>query len=515
MPKITNLGANGTLPENAILSYSYSEDATPLRLDTASTGAGQVTSTIETSLDAKGGRLLVNNELSVADDYFGSLIFTARKYSESQDGIGSLTGETIAYKLNAYRAAPPVGGAGADLYEAVLTYCALVDVVPVISSELETKMAAIPVNFIGWTGNVWQYLEMLCQAVSLDTEENTYLEMAVIDNQLHFREALQNNIEIKEFVTSKNFSVDSYDAAQFLTMSYYDTFYGSNRIVQEQNVANNVFAINESVSITDSLQVDAGATITKIVKIKASLESVNQPEVVSQISTLPFPTTGSIGEYVVVGSDDYPIKPEQWTAEGGSLTVRLTDVPDEIEITITAPKSVQMQVADGYPVEVTYAPYKIGVESSGNEYPALYITGTGVFFNKRTVTLPTGASSEYAPSISTSTVDNPFICNKKDLLNRGLATAQGICGPSIAYTANVVSGVEFGQSVGSLFPEYDTKFRINSIAFNQNDATVNASAYVTFADFNEAWAGASIADFNSENENLKFNEFSVIPLVRN
>lgn len=515
MTTLSNVSGNGSMPENPIITYSYSEDATPFDMTQTGSGAGQVTATLVPTQGPRGSRLLLNNELSIGDDYFGDLKFTARQYTESGDGTASMSGETIAYKLNAYRVAPPVGGAGADLYEAVLTYCALVDVVPVISSELQTKMQAVPVNFIGWVGNVWQYLEMLCQAVSLDTDQNTYLEMAVINNELHFREALQSSVDLTDKVSSHSMGVESYDAAQFLSLNYYNTEYGSNRIVQEQNPRKGIFAINENVSMTDSFQVDAGESVTRRVKINASLESVNQPQVVEQITSLPYPLTGGLGEYVVVGENDIPIQPAQWIGEGGSLTVRLTDVPDEIEIIITAPKSQQMPTVEGYPEEVTFAPYKIGVESSGGaDYPALYITGTGVFFEKKTTTLATGAAADYAPSLSTTTVDNPFIATKNDLVTRGVATAQAVCGPKVAYTATVHEGIEFGTTIGSFVEAFETKFRISTIDFSAVDASVTGRAYNSFADFDAAWSGATIADFNTENDGLKFNEFTIIPLVR-
>lgn len=515
MTTLSSVSGNGSMPENPILTFSYSEDATPLDMNTSATGAGQVSLSMEPAEGARGSRLLINNTLEISDEYFGDLRFVARQYSENSDGVASITGETIAYKLQSYRVAPPVGGAGADLYEAVLTYCGLADVSPVISSELQAKMQAVPVNFIGWVGNVWEYLENLCQAVSLDTDENTYLEMVVISNQLHFREALKRTTNVSDLVSGKELSVESYDASQFLTLNYYNTFYGSNRIVREQTTSRNVYAINENVSISDTLQVDAGETLVKRIKINASLESVNQPQAVETISALPYPITGGLGEYVIVGSNDIPIKPAQWTGEGGSLVVRLTDVPDEIELIITAPKSVQLESVDGYAEEVSPAPYKIGVESSGGQdYPALYITGTGVFFDKKTTTLPTGADSQYAPSLSSTSIDNIFVSTKNDLVTRGIATAQAICGPNVTYSATLHEGLLFGASAGDLIEDFDTKFRISTIEYNESSASIKARAYCSFSDFNAAWSGATFANFDSENNGLLFNEFTVIPLVR-
>jgi hypothetical protein len=522
MPKITNLSGTGTLPADSLIAYSYSEDATPFDLNSTSMGAGQISATISVDEGPRGSRLLINNEIQIEDEYFGNLSFIARKYGES-NGVGSLTGETIAYKLNAYRIAQPHGGASSSLYTAILEYCALADVTPVIDPALVAKLNAIPVAFIGWTGNVWSYLEQLCAAVTID-EDGTKIEMAIIDNQLHFREALKAEANIVDLFSNSSLDIESYDSAQYLGVNLYKTFYDSDRVVREQNTGRKTYAINENVSITDTLQVEAGETIIKRVKINASLESVNQPVAVSTISQLPFPINHPTGEYVIVGSDDYPVKVSQWVAEGGKLEVLLTDTPNEIEIRLTAPKSVQLPAEDGSPVEVTLAPYKVGVESSGGkEYPALYITGTGVFFETSTITIPTGASEEYAPAIASSQIDNIFLTKKSDLLAAALATSQSMCGPRIALNASLQDGVAFGSTIGALIKGYDVNlsnngynstFRIVGASFNEAGASISAVNYVTISDFNESWAGKTFADFNSVNAGMTFNEFTIIPLVK-
>ena len=513
MAGIINLTGTGILPEDALITYSYSEDATPLELNASSTGAGQVSAGIAIDESPRGSRLLINNSVMIDDEYFGELDFYVRQYGESQN-TGSLTGETVAFKLNAYRIAEPHGGASSSLYTAILEYCGLVDVLPVIEPALVAKLQAIPVAFIGWTGNVWSKLEELCAAVSID-EDGTKLEMYIKQGVLRFRESAKTTLNISHKFTSKNVSVESYDSAQYLGVNLYRTLYDSDRVVREQKTGRSTYAINENVSISDSLQVDAGETIIKRIKINASLESVNQPVAVSQISQLPFPMNHPTGEYVIVGSDDYPIKPDQWIAEGGKLEVVLTDTPDEIELRLTAPKSVQMPVEEGYPVEVTLAPYKVGVESSGGtDYPALYITGTGVFFDVSKVTVPTGASEEYAPSIASSDIDNIFITNKSDLLSGALATAQSMCGPRLTLSASLTEGVSFGDTAGALFEDYDTKFRINGISFNESSASITATNHVKISDFNAAWVGKTFAQFASLNSGMTFNEFTIIPLVK-
>ena len=511
MITIRSTTGTGGFPENSVINFSYSEDASPSDPFNLDGGAGQVTAVVEADESARGTRLVINNEVEVTDSEYGDISFRVSNLSLNENGTANISGETIQSRLNAQRTSGPIGGTGQTLLTAVQHYCSLVDIVPVIPSALQTKMDAIPVNFIGWTGPVWEYLKELCAAVPLDDDDNTLLEMYFKNGELRFREALQSEVDFTGAIAQNTISATVYESAQSIEIFNYNTTYGVNRIVKEQSPSDNVFANNQNVSITDALQVEAGETITKRFKINASLESVNQPVNVAAITSLPY--TGSTGEYVIVGADDLPILPEQWEAEGGSVTVSLTDVADEIEITVTAPAAPQLQHADDE--QFGLAPYKIGIESAGTEeYPALYITGTGVFFEKTSDVFPTGASDEYVAELRANTIDNIFITNKRDQRTRGVAAAQEVCGPRLRLSQQVVSGAQFGDTVGSRIADWDTKFRINSVSFNESTVNVDAKSYVTFADFNAAWAGTTFAQFATTNSGLTFNEFSLIPLSK-
>lgn len=512
MISIESISGSGSFPKDGAITYSYSEDATPKDPKDLNGGAGQVSATVEADEGARGSRLAINNEALLNDSEFGTVDFLVGEVSLS-DNVVSIIGETAQRRLNTYRKAEPYGGASSNLYGAIIYYCGLCDVTPVISTPLQTKMEAVSVDFVGWSGIVWEYLKQLCAAVPLDNNDNTLLEMYFVGDDLYFREGLKASLDTSNYVMSSNLAITNNETARFVDVFNYNTFYAANKVVREQTTTATVFQSNENVSITDSLQVDAGETLVRRFKINASLETVNQPVNVAAITSLPY--TGTTGEYVVVGSDDLPIDPAQWAAQGGSLTVALTENFDEIEITITAPSSVTMPTADNPSTEVTPAPYKVGVESVGvDEYPALYITGTGVFFNKQSVTLPTGSPETYSPDENAPAIDNVFITNKKDLYTRGVAAAQVICGPNVSLSQDLAGGVLFGSSVGSIMQDWDTKFRVTNIDFSESGAGLTAKAHVTFADFNAAWTGQTFAQFDTINTDLSFNEFSIIPLSK-
>ena len=523
---LVNDTGSGGVKDNAVSTYSYSEDVTSLEPSNLTGGTSQVVvSAIALEGDTVGNthpnsNLLINNTMTLADSEKGSVSFQVKKLSNA-DGVISITGDTIMSRLNVTRTALPHGGTGYTLLSAIEYYCTLVGVTSYVDPAFAAELEEIEVNFIGWTGNVWEHLKMLCAGVSASATDNIGIEMFADGDVLVFRKAKTATVDFGKSIASSSVDVESFEAAQTVEVYNYNTRYGINEVIKEQTRTTQLFAANQNVSITDNLQVESGQTLTKRFKINATLETVEQPTCVSAI--IPLPYSGSSGQYVVVGNDDLPIEPTQWIGQGGSLTVTLTDVPDEIEISIVAPPAEFLLKADAVgPEDVTYAPYKIGVETAGEvDYPALYIVGTGVFFEKTLKTFGTGASGDYTAKTTAPNVDNPFITNKFDQSVRGIAAAQAACGPKVSLSQTVVAQDVFGSTPGKIQSVQSNKFRVNSIAFGPGASTVSSIASTQFSDFNSLWAGKTFANFttvafdpatNPVNA-LKFNEFTVIPLL--
>jgi hypothetical protein len=455
--------------------------------------------------------------MTLTDDDYGSIQFQVR-----QVGVGehtaSVTGNTIMWRLNVEKTALPMGGSGMTLLTAINYYCGLVEITPTIDAALTDELDLIPVNFIGWKGNVWEHLKMLCAAVSLESSDNVGLEMFIDVDTLVFRKALQTPITFATAPSSSSIEINSFDAAKSVNIVNYNTYYGLNKVVKEQNGSAVLFQTNENVSITDSMQVEAGQTLVKRFSINASLEDVKNPVPVSAITSLPY--TGTQGEYVIVGSDDLPIDPDQWIAQGGSLKVTLTENPNEIEITIIAPPADTLPHADN--AEAGYAPYKVGIEQAdGAEYPALYVVGTGVFFDKTEHTFGTGASEEFTSKDSATTIDNPFITNLSNMSIRGVAAGQALCGPTITLSEKYPTGAVFGETLGGIVTRGSNKYRITSVGYTAESATITGKPCASFSDFEAIWNGLDFDQFTATaldpnvypTEALKFNEFSVIPLM--
>lgn len=532
--KLESVSGNGSIAPNSIFSYSYSEEVASLEPSNISGATSQVSVSaiaVESEeLDSHAdSKLLINNEMIFTDDLRGAVTFRVKNVSVNAGAV-SITGDTVESRLNVERTALPHGGTGATALTAIQYYCGLVGIAPVISTSFANELAAVPVNFMGWQGIVWEKLKELCAGFSASASDNVGIEMAINQNDLIFRKAKQNLMSVKRQLSSESINIEAFDTAKSVTVYNYNTSYGTDKVFYELSNFDEGTEEEEKFqsSINDSMQVEAGATLRKRFTVNATFESVNQPVCVEQITrTPPAPYSGSTGEFVVVGIDDLPIMPSQWNDNGGSLTVELVDEngealpPGEIELVIKAPKLTDLpQAAD--PNEVTFAPYKIGVESSGEaEYPALWLTGTGVFYEKKPKLFLTGSSDEYTSKTEGPTVDNIFITNSFNTSSRGVAAAQANCGPKISLTQDVPDGFAFSDDIGAVQLVGLNKYRVNSANFSNSSVSLQSLTSLSIADWNAIWTGKTFEDFEDKvldpdlfpDEALRFNEFSVIPRI--
>lgn len=516
--KITSNVGSGSIQPDSLVSYSYSEDVTSIDPTTSNGGTSQVTFS---ALSNNTSPFLINNTMQLDDSISGSVAFRVKGVAINA-GVASITGDTLMARLNVEKTAQPVGGpiaTPASLLDAINYYCELTDIVPGFDDGLEASLDLIPVNFIGWSGNLWEHLKMLCSVASFSLTDNAPIEMYFSVDELRFREALARNVDYSEKESDSSVTIDAFDAAKAIKVSNYSTSYGEDKVFYELSNYDAAAEVGTTFnsSIDDILQVDAGATVTKRFKIDASLTSVNQPTCVGTITRVPPApyADGGNGEYVIVGSDNLPIDPTQWNDLGGSVIINLTENPNEIEITITAPPSETMPTEADPATEVTPAPYKIGAESSGlADYPALWLTGTGVFFEKKDVTFLTGADDAYTSNDNAPAVDNPFITDLHTLSNAGIAAAQSYCGPSVVISKAIGQPGVFGETIGQRERIGDNVFRYESASYGPASVQLAGRMYTLVNEFDENWVDATFATFNAAVNGLTFNEFTVAPLTK-
>lgn len=534
--KLENVSGNGSIVPNSIFAYNYSEEVTSLEPSTISGATSQVNvSAVAVSSEATAphadSKLLINNQMSLTDSVYGTVGFQVKGVSKNLDAV-FITGDTVQSRLNVEVLAQPQGGPEANLLSAIVYYCELAGVTPVIEEPFATEIEAVPVNFIGWQGILWDKLKELCAGFSASTTDNVGLEMVIIEDQLIFRKARQSVITLDRNLISDSINIESFESAKSVTVVNYNTRYAENEVFYELSNFEPGGSVLDKFqsSIADSMQVNPGETLRKRFNVNATFTSINQPACVEQIDrTFPDPYEGGPGrngQYVIVGIDDLPIRPEQWTQNGGSVTVQLTDEggnklpPGEVDLVITAPTLTGLPKAENQN-EIAFAPYKIGVESSGGtDYPALWLTGTGVFYEKKEKLFLTGSADEYTSQEEGTTIDNIFMIESTNVNSRGLAAAQANCGPKVSINRQVSQGLEFGD-VGSMFIAGLNKYRIESLSFNDSSISLVASPSFTIEEWNQIWATKTFEDFETTildpelfpEETLRFNEFTIIPRI--
>jgi hypothetical protein len=235
--KLESISGNGSIAPNSIFSYSYSEEVASLEPSNISGATSQVTVSAiaveseETDSHADS-KLLINNEMIFTDDLRGEVTFRVKNVSTNAGAV-SITGDTVEIRLNVERTAEPHGGPEATLLSAIQYYCGLVGITPVIDESFSAELAAVPVNFMGWKGIVWEKLKELCAGFSASATDNVGIEMAIDQNDLIFRKAKQNLISVKRQLSSESINVESFDTAKSVKVFNYNTSYGIDKVFYE------------------------------------------------------------------------------------------------------------------------------------------------------------------------------------------------------------------------------------------------------------------------------------------
>jgi hypothetical protein len=508
-----------------VTSFSVQEDATPIDVSSSFGGVGQIT--LGMVADKNSPMLL--GEIVLTDGARGRTSGAVTSLASSNGSL-SVTADSILGRFNTTRTAAPYSG---TLSGAVSYYCNLVGITAGIVTD--STIASRAVTYPGWKGNAWVLVKQM-----LSKEQ---VEMALIGNQVYVR-PLRKLVANTDLATNQAWTVSSGTAASNIEIYYYNHVYGVQREVYP-------------VPKTDPTiyTVNAGETVTFTQQLNASLSSVNQP--VIQNSVLNQSYAGTAGVYAVAGNDGLPITAAQWTAQGGSLSVAITDDPSVIQVTITGASGTQ------------YAPYRIAMTAGASSYyNSLHITGTGVTWDKQLLTLPTGTKDPLASDAVGTTVDNPFISSLSEAYDLGIITAGAYAGntytitgsayalnrnndgnevvaPTIAdfntaegygttiatfntewsgqtiqafnlYWASQVDLIWenqlFGNAIGSRILTPDANFRVNSTTTSEALVEFSATLDTLVGDFNGNWVGKTVADFNVPFTGRLVKDYNVIPL---
>lgn len=513
-------------PISNIVSFSVQEDATPIEPGNTFGGVGQINVVIDDFRDAP--RLI--GGIVLADGTRGKTSGTVRSMN-APDGVLTITADSVLGRFNTERTARPLN---TTLGNAIQYYCDLVGIENDVI--VDTSLASRPVVYPGWVGNAWVYMKNL-----LSKEQ---VEMALVFNRIYVR-PLRQLVANLDKQSSTGWSLDNSVAAKNIEIYYYNHVYGGQQEIYP-------VAGQEPSMYT----VNAGETVTFTQQLNASMLSVNQPVAVDFVNNTSY--AGTDGVYAVSGNDGLPIPAAQWIAQGGSVVVSLTDDPSVIDVTITGASMTN------------YAPYRIAMTSgSSNYYNSLHITGTGVVWDKKLLTLPTGCT-ETSVDVGT-TVDNPHVSTLSQAYSLGGKTAQAYAGINyrlsgtafdinrngqgrnviqatisdfnnevpagttiatfnLEWSGNTIADFNeywqnqvdliwpnqlFGNAPGARVLTDDVNFRVISATTTESAVQFEANLDTLVSDFSEVWNGETIADFNASLVGSTLKDFSVAPLRRN
>lgn len=356
-------------------------------------------------------------------------------------------------------------------------YCGLVGI-PFTSTSVAEIFETQPVAYPSWSGNVWEHMKKLCVAVGG--------EIAVVNNIITLRKPRRHSIPI--------------ESSELFTQS-----------VSVQNVAQNIDIINynnlwqsDTTAFTaDSIYTLAAGESQEIELVTtASLTQVNNPLAVSTIT--PQPYTSGTGQYSIIDANSASVDPDWWDSRGGKVEVTID--PEEPYVVHLYLKGAR---GSGYK-----APYRIAEFRNNEAIPALVITGEGVFSNKETIRIPTGASESLTSVEVGSLIDNCFISDISQTYDRGVLAAQQAAGPIVTINGTIgydptANGQEFGTIVGGRIRAYDGIYRVTSADYSPGSVSITAVMDMTFDDLADLFA-STFDEFNATYSGLTFDAFNAL-----
>lgn len=459
-------------PSN-LTSWSVQEDATTIDPSNFNGGAGQV---VVNALEGANSLLAMDKQLFLENAQSGTVQTTVREVQIS-DGSLTLTADSPLGLFNSHHTVMPHIG---TLQSAMSYYLGLVGVTASLS--VDPSIASRPVTYPGWVGNVWDNIKQILSAEQI--------EMTCILGSV-FVQPLRGSVSSLRRGTSLSKSLNKQQVAEQVEIYWYN-----NTAINKGEV----YPVPSEKEAPSPATVEASATTRFTVQLNASLSSVNQPECIDYVLNKNY--SGTDGVYSVIANDNLPVPTAQWLGNGGSLSVRITDDPSVIEVTVVGMRN--SGAAQG--------PFRIAM-SSGNAYNSLHITGQGVSWRAESTVLYTGATGVVTGEKVGVTVENRFISSYNQALNAGQNTAKAYARTHTS-SGDVVSfdNQVFGTAVGSVIKTPDANYRIDSIDVSENGTNFSATEDTTMSDFAAAWAGLPPEAFANYWTNKSALDFATTPL---
>jgi hypothetical protein len=449
------VGSNKT---TNITGYSVSEDATPIDASDSSGGVGQLNISLDEGVQVYS-QLYLNDFLDLEDGANGTTQGVVNSV-QITNGVASLAGDSRIGAFLADRTAAPFTG---RLDNAFAYYLGLVGITTGYTTD--ASIAATSVVFPGFTGNMWDYMKKMCVAMSA--------EISLVSDNIVLRPIRGRTAETARN-TDISWSVSNNQLAQNVEVYYYNNEYKTDTMVYPKG---------GWTSDVQVYQVAGGETVEFDIPVDVSLVSIQQPTAIDALTNRFY--TGPNSIYCIAGNDGAPIPAAQWAAGGGSLTVTINDDKKSLHVVL-----VGMNDFTGV------GPFRVAYSSGQDTYSSLRIMGTGVFFDKKKITLPTGVPEPKSAQLVGVTIDNPFISTLDDAYKFGSIAAGKWASAAQTINVNTVGINRVGVSGAITYPmfsDFDTAQGVNT--FDDFDTEQGAN---TFDLFNAEQFALVASDFDNQ-----------------
>lgn len=466
-----------------VSTLSTTEDVTPLRLgDDSPAGVGSFATNITARF---ADAMYQRDRLFYAKfDRFGGARGRVTTASGGTGATVSFSGESVLGELVVDVKAKPFKG---TLRKAVLYYMSLVGIsTPVV---VEAAIAEKAVVLPGFVGELWDFLAKQIAPV-------IGFEIAAVDNTIQVRRPRLRKGSVAREMSGPSWSQDMGFKATRIIVAYYGRTWHADALMYPGPTLS---ADDEIISI------DAGQTIDVTLEVPYSVSSLQQPSYVDRMTP-----GGTTGAYTAVGSDNLPITPGFWNANGGRLRVKPGDEPNQIIATITAPA-----------IEF-YSPYRLAMNDGETDYAALRVRGAGVLVDRKEIVVETGLGNETDAEAS---FDSIMVGTRTEAyeiavaaLSRHLGNKQRIDGNVSTLAAPAggspdgLSGQVAGNVAGARVQVYDGLYRITNATLSPSNVGFSAIMDTTVNDTRDIRADKKIATSNTRKAGARIRDVNATPL---
>ena len=447
-----------------VSSCNYSAEINSRNPGDYSGASQQVTFTVpltsETYMDQWGdAALLLDGNAIIENGQVTAISDTGTQASYTVAGLAS--------RLNRSRKVKPFNNTPlTDVVRAYFTAAGVSIPAPNMVGDFNVTVPA-------WEGDLYDGLKQLLGAYGC--------YMWLEGDQVEIRQfALSDTLaELPANLVSKGRSVQGQDTVEWVEVAYYNSTYITNKQVYPYSIeAPTVFSVG------------ADETVVYEVQLNASLETVNQPV---PLDAIWLPTIDTEGQYAIVDNAGAPIPAAEWVGQGGRVEVRLKD-HQTLEVIIRGMRTARDN-----------APFRLA-EFDRDSYPALYVTGTGVRTERKTVKLHTGASRAVPDTVQT--VDNPFVSTLAQAYTAGQWAA---CDALLSEQVNFGGGPEL-FSLGTKYRTNSGAYRVAGVGLSPGGSSFNATLEVTMKNFADTLGSKTMAQMATIWSGKTMGQVAIEPL---